>query len=296
MDANAVDHLSFTIATGSVVGLLGPNGAGKSTLTKLVCGITTPDAGHVRIFGRGFHEADGAAKAQIGVVHQSATFDMMLPVLDNLRIAAAFKRLRWKAVERHVLAMLEEFGIEKPLTQLVFTLSGGEMRRLQLVRALMGGPRLLLLDEPSAGLDVSGRRRLWQHIERMRRDHAATVLWTSHYVEELERNCGRILILDHGRLVRSGTPRQLADDFGRPTALVRPAAASDLGGLAAALVEPGLTTTVDARSVHVAGTGVRERLPKLLDQARRAGIQVSSVEYRAASLEDAFMELVGDSA
>ncbi|MER5641356.1 ABC transporter ATP-binding protein [Kitasatospora sp. NPDC002227] len=296
MDRNAVDHLSFTLDTGSVVGLLGPNGAGKSTLTKLVCGIAVPDSGTVRLFGRRPDEHGGRAKAELGVVHQSAPFDMMLTASDNLRIATAFKGLSWRAVRPWVDARAEEFGIAGKLSQLVFTLSGGERRRLQLIRALLGGPRLLLLDEPSAGLDVAGRRQLWQQLDRLRRERDTTVLWTSHYVEELERNCGRILIVDRGRLVESGTPRRLADTFGRPSAVVRPATPRDTQALAAVLDRYGLTSVRGEETVQVTGVDVRERIREPLDQARAAGITIASVEYQAASLEDAFMELVGERA
>ncbi|MGH4029243.1 ABC transporter ATP-binding protein [Actinomycetota bacterium Odt1-20B] len=297
MDVNAVDHLSFTVEQGAVVGLLGPNGAGKTTLTKLICGATSPTRGQVRVFGADPAARGGRAKRHIGVVHQSGPFDMMLPALDNLRIAASFKGLRWRDVRRTVHESLSAFGLDGKLSQLTFTLSGGEMRRLQVVRALLGDPPLLLLDEPSAGLDVAGRRQVWALLEELRRQHGTTVLWTSHYVEELERNCPRVLIVNRGRLVRYSTPRELAERYGGHAALLRPVDPHEARELADVLTAhhgtSRLRVTVTDGRVEVSGQDLRVRLPGLLRDATERGLDVGAVEYRAPSLEDAFLELVG---
>jgi ABC-2 type transport system ATP-binding protein len=214
MDRTAVDKLSFDVPAGSIVGLLGPNGAGKTTLTKLMCGVTSPTTGRVEVLGSPPAAHGGQQKRLIGVVHQSSTFDMMLPVLDNLRITAAFKGLPWREARSRVDDLLELFGLAETRAQLAFTLSGGQQRRLQVVRALLTVPRLLLLDEPSAGLDVAGRRQVWSLIAEMRRHHGMTVIWTSHYVEELERNCDQVLIMDRGRMIEFAAPRELTQRFG----------------------------------------------------------------------------------
>ncbi|MFE0179089.1 ABC transporter ATP-binding protein [Streptomyces sp. NPDC059002] len=211
---NAVDGLSFSVEPGAVIGLLGPNGAGKTTLTKLICGVTLPTNGSIKVFGTDPRARGGAGKRHIGVVHQSEPFDMMLTALDNLRIAANFKGLRWRHARDTVDELLRAFALTTKASRLVFTLSGGEMGRLQVVRALLGNPRLLLLDEPSAGLDVNGRRQVWALLGELRRRHGTTVLWTSHYVEELERNCQRVMILDRGRLLQFAAPRDLAERYG----------------------------------------------------------------------------------
>jgi len=293
MERNAVDHLSFEIEPGAVVGLLGPNGAGKTTLTKMICGAAVPSAGAVSVFGVSPSAHGGRPKRAIGVVHQSAPFDMMLSALDNLRIAVAFKGLRWRDVRAGVDDLLDAFELRAAVSQLVFTLSGGEMRRLQVIRALLGNPRLLLLDEPSAGLDVSGRRQVWALLDDLRRQHGTTVLWTSHYVEELERNCRRVLIVDRGRLVEHGTPQDLAERFGRHVALVRPADPQDTDRLAKLLDRPGLRVMAGDRLLEVSGARVRELLPAALADAQDHGVGEATLEYRAPSLEDAFLELVG---
>ncbi|WP_328972274.1 ABC transporter ATP-binding protein [Streptomyces sp. NBC_00239] len=292
MERNAVDGLSFTIEPGAVVGLLGPNGAGKTTLTKLICGAAVPTAGRIAVFGAGPSEHGGRPKADIGVIHQSAPFDMMLTVLDNLRIAAAFKGVRWRDAKPACYELLDVLGIKGSLSQLVFTLSGGEKRRLQLVRALLGRPRLLLLDEPSAGLDVSGRHRMWELLHELRTQEGTTVLWTSHYVEELERNCGRVLIVDRGRLVEQGTPDDLAARYGRQTALVRPADPENTDRLAKLAGEAGLRAAPADGVVRITGHRVRELLPDVLTRLGSTEARTASVEFRTPSLEDAFLELV----
>ncbi|WP_116209269.1 ABC transporter ATP-binding protein [Streptomyces olivoreticuli] len=293
MQRNAVDGLTFHIAAGAVIGLLGPNGAGKTTLIKLICGVTVPSQGSVEVFGANPAAHGGAAKRGIGVVHQSGPFDMMLPAIDNLRIAARFKGLRWRDIRHRVDELLAAFGLDTAVSQLTFTLSGGELKRLQVIRALLGDPSLLLLDEPSAGLDVNGRRQVWALLDELRRQYGTTVLWTSHYVEELERNCQQVLIVNHGRLVKFAAPRDLAEQFGGHAALLSLARPHDTNRLAALLGQPELQVTVSGRRVEVSGRDVRALLPTLLTAARALGIGIDTIEYRTPSLEDAFLELVG---
>ncbi|NUP40153.1 MAG: ABC transporter ATP-binding protein, partial [Streptomyces sp.] len=228
-------------------------------------------------------------------VHQSGPFDMMLPALDNLRTAARYKGLRWRDVRRQVDDLLTAFGLDGKTGQLTFTLSGGERRRLQVIRALLGDPPLLLLDEPSAGLDVGARRQVWSLLHELRRRHGTTMLWTSHYVEEVERNCRRVLVVDHGRLVEFAAPRELAERFGGQVALVRPERPQDTDALLALLgqAQPPLRVTTGEGEVEVRGQGMRARLPALLTRAETLGIGIGAVEYRTPSLEDAFLTLVG---
>jgi ABC-2 type transport system ATP-binding protein len=216
-DRNAVDGLTFSVPQGAIVGLLGPNGSGKTTLTKLTCGVTIPTSGEISVFGMAPAANGGRAKHEIGVVHQSGTFDMMLPAMDSLKIAAAFRGVRWKAVWPRAEHLIELLGLTSCMSQLAFTLSGGEQRRLQVVRALMVPTRLLLLDEPSAGLDVAGRRKVWSLITGLREEHGTTVIWTSHYVEELERNCDQVLVINQGRLVEYAAPSVLIERLRTPS-------------------------------------------------------------------------------
>ncbi|MFD4501483.1 hypothetical protein [Streptomyces sp. NPDC058457] len=188
--------------------------------------------------------------------------------------------------------LLSAFALDTKAAQLVFTLSG-ELRRLQVIRALLGDPRLLLLDEPSAGLDVRGRRQVWELLDDLCRRQGTTVLWTSHYVEELERNCRQVMILDQGRLLEFAAPRDLARRFDRSTALLTPAGPGDTDRLAALLDAARLRVTPLDGRLEVTGHETRARLPTLVDEARARGIGIDAVDYREPSLEDAFLALVG---
>jgi ABC-2 type transport system ATP-binding protein len=163
------------------------------------------------------------------------------------------------------------------------------------VRALIRVPRLLLLDEPSAGLDVAGRRQVWSLIADLRREHGTTVLWASHYGEELERNCDGVLVVDRGRRVEYAAPSELVERFGEHTAVLRPARAEDLGRLALAAEARGLATVRLADRVEASGPRLRQRIPPLLADLHATGMDLAAVEFRVPSLEDAFLTLVKES-
>ena len=288
--APAVDGIDFTVSAGETVGLLGPNGAGKTTLLKLICGASPPTAGRVLVYGR---PPDADAKRDVAVVHQSAPFDMMLTVRDNLRVAAAFRGLRWSRVRRRVDELLELFDLAGREDQLVFTLSGGQQRRLQVVRALLRVPKVLLLDEPSAGLDVSGRRRIWATLDDLRRRHAITLVLTSHYLEEVERNCARVLVIDRGRIVRDGSPAALREERGDVRARLRPGSPLDRPVIAERAREFGLDVGEDGEHVVLSGPELRQRVPALLADLAGRQVLIESMEVVTASLEDAFVALTG---
>jgi ABC-2 type transport system ATP-binding protein len=292
MPRPALHGVDVDIAEGEVVGLLGPNGAGKSTLVKLICGVTEPSAGAMRVLGLPPTAHGGRIKREVAAIHQGAPFDSMLPVIDNLKIAAAFRGVRWRHVRDRVYGMLSDFGLTDRVGQLAFTLSGGEKRRVQVIRALIAVPRLLLLDEPSAGLDVTGRRQVWELITKLTVEHGTTVIWTSHYIEELERNCGRVLILDRGAVLRFAPPAALVAEFGRTSALVAIEEPADRERFVGLLAAAGIPAAAVPAGAEIRGERVAARLPEVLAMAHRAGIVPTSVDVHAPSLEDAFVELV----
>ncbi|GAB3855098.1 ATP-binding cassette domain-containing protein [Micromonospora andamanensis] len=286
--APAVDQMTFSVPTGQSVGLLGPNGAGKTTLLKLICGVSPPTAGQLLVHGVA---PGGVAKRDLAVVHQSGPFDMMLTVQDNLRIAAAFRGLSWRRIRSRAAALLEEFDLAGKSDDLVFTLSGGQRRRLQVVRALLRVPKLLLLDEPSAGLDVEGRRRVWDMLDELRRTHGLTLVWTSHHMDELERNCERILVVQHGRILRDGSSEQLKDEAGQVTAELRTGSPDDWGAVAECARLAGLTPEYRGELFVLTGDDLRRRLPTLIAALTERQVAIESVALTSSSLEDAFLAL-----
>ncbi|MFY1573505.1 ABC transporter ATP-binding protein [Verrucosispora sp. WMMD703] len=284
----AVDRMTFSVPSGQSIGLLGPNGAGKTTLLKLVCGVSPPTSGQILVHGAA---PDGAAQRDLAVVHQSGPFDMMLTVRDNLRIAAGFRGLSWRRVRTRAAALLDEFDLAGKSDDLVFTLSGGQRRRLQVVRALLRVPRLLLLDEPSAGLDVEGRRRVWDLLDELRRTHGLTLVWTSHHMDELERNCERILVVQHGRILRDGSSEQLKDEAGQVTAELRTGSPDDWAAVAECARLTGLAPEYRGELFVLTGDDLRRRLPALIAALTERQVAIESVALTSSSLEDAFLAL-----
>jgi ABC-2 type transport system ATP-binding protein len=290
MDRPAIDDVTFTLDCGDLVGLLGPNGAGKTTLVKLLSGVTALSGGEVLVCGGDPVAHAATVKRDVAVVHQSMPMDAMLPAIDNVKIAAAFRGLRWRDVRPRVDALLAQFGLDHVAGQLAFTLSGGQRRRLQLVRALLVVPRLLILDEPSAGLDVQGRRQMWELIGKLKAEHGTTIIWTSHYIEEIERNCTRVLIIDGGRLIRDQDPSSLVAEFGTTSVLVRLPDPADHTRLLT-LIPPESTTTVSGQEIRLSGADVDDHLAAVMLLVRDAATRGGAIEFHTASLEDAYLAL-----
>ncbi|MFI6323638.1 ABC transporter ATP-binding protein [Nonomuraea sp. NPDC050556] len=287
----AVDDVSFEIARGETIGLLGPNGAGKTTLIKMICGVTTPTSGRVRVFDADPVRQPVAAKSGIGAMHQSGPFDMMLPALDNLRIAARFRGLRWRAVEPWAMELSEFLGITEALSRLCFQLSGGQRQRLQMVRALLTIPQLLILDEPSAGLDVPGRRQVEAFVTWLREEHGVTVLWTSHHIDEVERNSQRVLVVNRGKVVRFAKPRELVEEFGS-THLVVDVEDPEAGRVVGAWAQSaGYTAAVEESVVRIHGAKAREVLPDLSKHCLDQGVAITGFSTAADSLEQVFLRM-----
>jgi ABC-2 type transport system ATP-binding protein len=292
--SNAVDGVTFQVPEGQAVGILGPNGAGKTTLIKLICGVAPPTSGALTLLGA--PPTDSRTRRHLGVVHQEAPFDNMLSCWDNLRIAAAFRGLRWRGVRDHVDRLLEAFDLTAVMNQLAFTLSGGQKRRLQVVRALLRVPRLLLLDEPSSGMDARGRRQVWTLLQDLREHHHTTILWTSHHIEELERNCDRILLIDHGRVATDASPRALVDAHGQQTVLVHMAEVDDAASALTVAERLGFTGACDDEVVSLPGLDPGKHLPDLLAALRAESLPITSVDIQRSTLEDVFLALTGGDA
>lgn len=290
-EAPAVDGISLQIAEGETVGLLGPNGAGKTTLIKMICGVTPPSSGQIRVFGADPVRDPVGAKTGIGAMHQSGPYDEMLSALDNLQIAARFRGLSWRVARPWAMEVAEYLGLTDALPQLVFQLSGGQRQRLQLVRALLTIPRLLILDEPSAGLDVAGRHEVERFVRWLRDGFGVTVLWTSHHIDELERNSQRVLVVDHGRMLRFAHPRELVREFGGARLLVTVDDAVAGKVVAEWAGTAGFVATVEDTEVRIEGAEARDVLPALSRYCQDAGVAISGVSTATDSLEQVFLRM-----
>ncbi len=284
----AVDGIDVTVQPGEAFGFLGPNGAGKSSTMRMI-GCTSPRSdGELRILGLD-PDSDGARiRAQLGVVPQDDTLDVELTVLDNLLIYGRYFDLPRKVARRRAEELLDFAQLSDRATARVQTLSGGMKRRLTIARALINEPRILLLDEPTTGLDPQARHVLWDRLYRLKQQGVTLVL-TTHYMDEAEQLCDRLVVMDKGRIAAEGTPLQLiADHSSREVVELRFAAdrnevmadkVADLAGRIEVLPDRVLLYADDGDAV--------------VDTVNRRGLQPETVLVRRSTLEDVFLRLTG---
>ncbi|HWS58919.1 MAG TPA: ABC transporter ATP-binding protein [Actinotalea sp.] len=281
----AVDGLDLTIETGEVIALLGPNGAGKTTTVEILEGYRTADAGTVRVLGLDPWTGGGALRRRIGIVLQEAGFEEQFTPRELIRLHAGYYP-HPRAVD-DVIALV---GLEEKADARVRTLSGGQRRRLDLALGIVGDPELLFLDEPTTGFDPSARRRAWELVDRLR-DLGATILLTTHYLDEAQHLADRVVVIDHGRIVAQGTPEQLTESAGLATMisfrLPRDVAAADLPTI-------GQEVRVIGSVAEVRTSSATADVNTLAAWAVARGVELESLTLARPSLEDVYLDLVGD--
>ncbi len=226
----ALNGLSFTVETPGLVAILGPNGSGKSTLFRILASMVAPQKGRAAICGEDVMARPAAVRRQIGVVFQEPSLDGHLTVRENLSFAGNLYGLSGSALRKHVHETAELLSIGKRMDQLARTLSGGLRRRVEVARALLHQPRILLLDEPSTGLDPEARSDLWRHLRGLHRAAGVAVLAVTHFLDEAE-GCDRLLILHHGQLATDGVPGLLRDAQGGEVVEIHTGKAPELAGI-----------------------------------------------------------------
>jgi ABC-2 type transport system ATP-binding protein len=287
-DVVAVDGLDLEVGPGECFGLLGPNGAGKTTTIEICEGLTPPDAGDVQVLGRRWGTDDRELRALLGISLQETQFSEKLTVGETVRL---FRSFYPRGPEPEAVIELVQLG-EKTRAR-VGQLSGGQRQRLALACALVGDPLLLFLDEPTTGLDPQSRRQVWELIERFRAD-GRSILLTTHYMEEAERLCDRVAIVDHGRVIAQGTPRELIASLGAEH--VVEVAVADGAGLDAAAMAAAAGVEAPSRrdgAWRFQVTELHRAMPALLGELRRQGAQLSELRTHSATLEDVFVALTG---
>ncbi len=215
----ALDGISFEVRVGEIYGFLGPNGGGKSTLFSILATLLRPDQGQVSVLGLDIVEEAALVRHQLGVVFQSPSVDEHLTVEENLVHQGHLYGLRGVDLKSRIKVLLERFSIDDRRDDRIRTLSGGLRRRVEIAKALLHQPRLLLLDEPSTGLDPGARRDVWKALEELRSSHEVTVMLTTHFMEEGDR-CDRLALVDRGRLVAQGSPESLKGEIGGEVVLI----------------------------------------------------------------------------
>ena len=293
----AVRGLSLRIEAGECFGLLGPNGAGKTTTIEILEGLLQPTSGEVRIFGHTWDDNPRQLREWLGISLQETRLSEKLSVRETIELFASFY-----AEPRPAADVLEELQLTEKAESWVGKLSGGQKQRLAVATALVGNPRILFLDEPTTGLDPQSRRQLWE-IVRGFQQKGGTVLLTTHYMDEAERLCDRLAIVDHGQIIAEGTPPELIDRLGGHHVVefqVTDKVSGNSNGASSPERLEGWRSLPSVDSVrHEDGTvclHVREphlTIPALLEAVNRQGQQLEHLSTRQASLEDVFVRLTG---
>jgi lipooligosaccharide transport system ATP-binding protein len=284
-DQTVVNDLSFAIAPGECLGIIGPNGAGKTTTVRMCLGQAVPDQGRIQAFGLDMPQQALAIKARLGVVSQFDTLDPDFTCAENLLVYGRYFGLPTAQIRERIAPLLEFGALSHKADAKPGALSGGMKRRLSLARALINNPDLLLLDEPTTGLDPQARHLMWERLQQLLQQ-GKSILLTTHFMDEAERLCHRLLVLDHGRKIAEGRPRDLIREH------LEPDVVEVYGDGASALLGSDVATL--ANRVEQSGDTVffytRDASPILAALHTRPGLRTL---HRPANLEDLFLKLTG---
>lgn len=283
----ALDSVSFTVSRGEIFGLLGPNGGGKTTLFRILATLMEPSSGSARIFGLDVVSEPDAVRRKIGVVFQAPSLDKKLTAIENLLHQGHLYGLRGAALRERGREMLARVGMAERSKEYVENLSGGMQRRVEVAKGLLHRPDILLLDEPSTGLDPGARRELWNYLKRLRDNDGVTILFTTHLMDEAER-CDRLGILSEGRLVAMGSPDVLKAQIGGDVVVVFSKNSEAL--CESIRVKFACEPIVVDGKIHIERERGHEFIAQLVEAFPG---QIESVSFGKPTLEDVFIHLTG---
>jgi ABC-2 type transport system ATP-binding protein len=294
-DVIALDGLSFSVDTGTIFGLLGPNGAGKSTTVKVLTTLSRPDAGSASVAGFDVLAEPERVRRVIGTVGQRIAVDPEATGRENLELAGRIHGLGGRGLRERCAELLERFGLSGAAERIARTYSGGMQRKLDVAMGLVHRPRVLFLDEPTTGLDPEARADLWAEIERLSRADELTILLTTHYLEEADRLASRLAIVDHGRVVATGSPDELKAELRGDAIVVELAdGVADERVVSILTRVPGIgESLVDGRSLRARVDRGASAVPAVLSALEGAGIGVASVTVSRPSLDDVYLRHTG---
>jgi ABC-2 type transport system ATP-binding protein len=282
-DVLAVDGLDLEIPAGQFFGLLGPNGSGKTSTIHMLATLIRPSSGSATVFGNDVVRDAVATRASIGLVFQESALDRTLSIAENLRFAGLLYNLSAKVIEERSAELLELFGLADKRNRPVGSLSGGMRRALDIVRGVIHHPKILFLDEPTIGLDLPNRRKIWRFIENLRAQTGMTVLLTTHYLEEAD-SCDRVAFIKSGKLVKSGSPAGMIAGLGRHIVEIE---SPDVETLAQRLA-PQLGPCIrDGNIAHF--RYAEDDVSRLASLQSAPGIQVRALRWRQPNLNDVFL-------
>lgn len=292
-DFIAVNQISFTIYKGEIFGLLGPNGAGKSTTISMLCCLLKPTSGTALIDGRDINKEELEVKKIIGVVPQEISLYPTLSAYENLKFYGTIYGLSGRSLERRIWEVLQDLELEDRAHECLEHFSGGMKRRVNIAASILHEPKILFLDEPTAGVDAQSRRDIYEMIERLNA-RGLTILLTTHMMEEAERLCDRIGIMDRGRLIALGSLEELLQLVEEADVIEISARNIDVEIIAALRSEPGVKkVSAVENSLTITAKHNRELLPRIVQKINSMGGKIESLHIIEPSLETVFLHLTG---
>jgi ABC-2 type transport system ATP-binding protein len=298
-DTRALDGITFQVARGELFGFLGPNGAGKTTTIRILATLLRATAGTARVAGFDVAAQPHEVRKRLGLALQTPTLDAFSTGRETLELAGRLHRMAAAEVRRRADELLDLMGLASVAKKLTGTYSGGMKRRLDLASALMHRPELLILDEPTEGLDPQSRTALWEELERISKA-GTTMLLTTHYMEEADRLCSRLAIIDNGQIVVDGAPAELKRSIGADTVVLQLEATDGSLDRQRAEVRRSLDGTVEAGAITPHSTGVAlavpnasTAIPSLLRRLDGDGLRITGLQMSQPSLDDVFMKYTG---
>jgi len=288
----AVDKLDITVESGEIFGLLGPNGAGKTTTISMLCTILKPTSGTARVNGFDIVKEATQVRKSIGIVFQDPSVDDRLTGRENLYMHANLYGVPASDQKSRIDSVLKLVELEDRADDLLRTYSGGMRRRLELARGLIHYPKVLFLDEPTLGLDPQTRDHVWRYIRELKETHDITVVLTTHYMDEADRLCDRIAIMDYGKIIALDTPAQLKETLEGDVIIVK---ANNLDALFLLVTEEmGLQKTrIVNGTIEITVRNGESMLPRIVETATQNKIYVESISLREPNLEDVFLHYTG---
>ena len=293
-DFTAVDHISFTVPEGELFGLLGPNGAGKTTLIRMMTTLTPPTEGSALIAGHDVRKDAEGVRNAIGVIPQAATSDPELTAEENLEIHAKIYGIPANQRAEVIRNLLEAVDLSRFAGALVGTFSGGMRRRLEIARGMVHSPKILFLDEPTTGLDPVSRTNVWEMIEKLQHQSKLTILLTTHYMDEADKLCERIAIVDLGKLVALDTPSHLKSSVSANEVVEAEFIGAPANWHEQLSALPQVVSLSEHEGVaHITTKNGPETMRALLDLAQQRGVKVRHVTVQSTTLDDVFLHFTG---
>ena len=284
----ALQKVNLSIKKGEFFGLLGPNGAGKTTTISILTGLVFRDEGSTLVFGKDTVESFRYTRSKIGIAAQELSVDWFFSIEKLLYFQAGYYGLSKKDAKESVNSLLERLGLDKKRNSRLRQLSGGMKRRFQLAKALVHDPDIIILDEPTAGVDVELRRSLWKYLNELHSE-GKTILLTTHYIEEAEQLCENIAIIDEGKILKKGSPKELTQELGSSGITIK---IGDVRNKFDSFLSDYSYTFNDNR-LHFSVKNPDVAMPDIIQKLSENNIKIQSVESNSSSLEDVFLDLTG---